>query len=514
MQEPTATTIDPLTTNDQTAEIPDGAVLAAIDLGSNSFHLIITRVEHQEMRPIETLSEKVQLGAGLKRGVLDIAAIRRGMDCLSRFKQVLDSVHPYRTRIVGTNALRQARNRRDFTGAAEALLGIPIDVIYGREEARLVYLGVAHTLADDEHSRLVVDIGGGSTEFVIGQRFEPQKLESLQMGCVSYTRQFFKRGKITRKRYQRAYDAARLEVSHIRYRFAASRWEDCVGSSGTLQAIEGVLVSFGWSEQGITRNGLRCLEEALLAFGHIDDIAIENLSETRRNVILTGVAITAGIFDELGIKLMRSSRGALREGVIYDLLGRLSHEDVRERTVNALMQRYGADAQIAETVEDRARALYEGTRDAWKLDDSDWDLLRWASRTHEIGMAISHKNYNRHSAYLLRNADLPGFSQFEQETLALLVWCHRRKISRGNFEDMAGNDRTQLLRLTVILRLACLFKYVEQLESLPRFSIKAGDGKIQLQFPAGWIEQHPLTVFELREEQVQLRKFGMRLKIR
>lgn len=497
-----------------TREIPDGAILAAIDMGSNSFHLIVARVEHDEVRPVETLSEKVQLGAGLRHGALDKAAMRRGMDCLSRFKQVLDSVSPYRTRIVGTNALREARNRRDFTGAAEALLGVPIDVIYGREEARLVYLGVAHTLADDEQARLVVDIGGGSTEFIVGQRFEPQRLESLQMGCVSYTRQFFKRGGITRKRYQRAYDAARLEVSHIRHRFSASRWEDCVGSSGTLQAIEAILVNSGWAETGITRDGLAELEKALLAFDHIDKIVLEGLSDTRRNVILAGVAITAGIFDELGITLMRTSRGALREGVIYDLLGRLSHEDVRERTINALVQRYGADPQIADTVEQRAVMLYDALAEAWALEPADLDLLRWAARTHEIGMAISHKHYNRHGAYLLRNADLPGFSQHEQETLALLVWSHRRKLPLEDFDRLSDADRPRIRRLVAILRLACAFKYVEQLESLPELSIRAKRRRLRLKFPAEWLAQHPLTSSELKAERAQLRKLGLRLAIR
>ena len=495
-------------------DIPAGSILAAIDLGSNSFHLIIARVEHNEMRPVETLAEKVQLGAGLKDGLLDKAAIRRGIDCLSRFKQVLDSVAPYRTRIVGTNALRQARNRRDFTSAAEALLGVPIDVIYGREEARLVYLGVAHTLADDEHSRLVVDIGGGSTEFIVGQRFEPQRLESLQMGCVSYTRQHFKRGRITQRRYQRAYDAARLEVSHIRHRFSAAHWQDCVGSSGTLQAIESILVNFGWSESGITRSGLACLEKALLAFDHIDDIDIDGLSETRRNVILAGVAITAGIFDELSIEIMRPSRGALREGVIYDLLGRLSHEDVRERTLNAVLQRYGADMQIADTVERRARTLFLGVRSAWELSADDWDLLRWAARGHEIGMSISHKHYNRHGAYLLRNADLPGFSQNEQETLALLVFSHRRRVPVEEYDGFGEQEKTRLLRLTTLLRLACAFKYVEQLESLPEFRISANRRRLKLKFPDEWLAQHPLTHFELKQERLQARKLGIRIALR
>ena len=494
-------------------DIPEGAVFAAIDLGSNSFHLIIAKLEHNEVRTVETLSEKVQLGAGLHNDILDEGAIQRGLDCLSRFKQVLDSVTPFRIRIVGTNALRQARNRHEFTRRAEALLSVRVNVIYGREEARLIYLGVAHTLADDEYSRLVIDIGGGSTEFIVGQRFEPQQRESLQMGCVAYNRTFFKEGKITRKRYRRAYAAARLEVSHIRHRYHRAHWQEAVGSSGTLQAIEAILQNCGWSEAGITRSGLACLEDALLAFDNIENIVIENLGENRRNVILSGVAITAAIFDELNIEIMRSSPGALREGVIYDLLGRLSHEDVRERTINALMQRYSADTKIAATVERRARILYLATRKAWQLQPSDWELLRWAARSHEIGMVISHKHYNRHGAYLLRNADLPGFSQEEQATLAMLVLCHRHKLPLSSFATMTELDSTHLLRMIILLRQANLFKYVEQLEFLPEFHAAAKDNTIVLQFPEHWLREHPLTVFELRGEKSQLRRAGFRLKI-
>ena len=495
---------------------PDNAILAAIDLGSNSFHLIVARVEHGEMRPIETLSEKVQLGAGLRNNRLNDRAIQRGLDCLSRFRQVLDSVSPYRIRVVGTNALRQADNRQDFTRPARELLGVPVEVIYGIEEARLVYLGVAHTLADDGQSRLVVDIGGGSTEFIIGQRFEPRNLDSLQLGCVSSTRRHFKKGRISPKRYRRAYDAARLEVSHIRHHYQAQEgaWTDCVGSSGTLQAIETILVNSGWSDNGITRQGLTRLEETLLSFKRIDDIHIEGLTETRRSVILAGVAITAALFDELHIERMRSSPGALREGVIYDLLGRLSHEDVRERTINALMQRYNAEPDTADIVERRAQVLFEVTHRQWKLDKSDWALLRWAARTHEIGMAIAHKHFNKHGAYLLRNADLPGFSLGEQEILAQLVLCHTRKLSVDDIESAGDADNDRLLYLITLLRLANLFKYVEQPEFLPEFSVEASPGALSLRFPDDWLEQHPLTARELKEERTQLKRAGIRLDVR
>lgn len=491
--------------------LPDGSILAAIDLGSNSFHLIIARIEHGEMRPVEVLAEKVQLGAGLENGKLSADAIQRGLDCLSRFAQLLDSLEPTRIRAVGTNALRQAKNRVDFTQPAGDILGSRIDVIYGREEARLVYLGVAHTLADDANSRLVVDIGGGSTEFVIGERFEPQRLESLQMGCVSFGRKCFPGDVISAKNYRLAYDRARVETSHIRHRYHSQHWAECVGSSGTLNAIESIVTLNGWSTGGITRKGLGKLQKKLMSFSRFEDIQLDGLSDNRRNVIVPGVAIASALFDILGIDHMRTSRGALREGVIYDLMGRLSHEDVRERTINALVQRYSADEETAAVVEKRCRTLFSATAGSWKLQDEDWELLHWAARTHEIGMAISHKHSNRHSAYLLRNADLPGFSQAEQENLATLSQGQRGKLHSDMLEELPKNERRRLRYLLVIMRLAVRFKYVETLAELPDFGVTADEDSLALGFPDGWLQEHPLTLSELEQEQAHLRKLGIDL---
>ena len=491
--------------------LPDGSLLAAIDLGSNSFHLIIAKVEHGEMRPVEALAEKVQLGAGLEKGRLSQEAIDRGLECLSRFAQLLESVEPERIRVVGTNALRIAKNRSEFTRPARRILGTKVDVIYGREEARLVYLGVAHSLADDAQSRLVIDIGGGSTEFIIGERFEPQRLESLQMGCVSFADSCFPENKISKANYGNAYDRARVEASHIRRAFNSRHWEECVGSSGTLQAIETILCQNGWSEGGIERKGLVKLEKRLLKFKKMDAIELEGLAETRRNVIVPGVAITSALFDILGIEHMRTSKGALREGVIYDLMGRLSHEDVRERTVNALMQRYAVDTEIAAVVERRARTLFSATRESWQLNNGDWDLLHWASRTHEVGMAISHKHFNRHSAYLLRNADLPGFSQEEQEQLAVLALGQRGKTSEDLFADIAEPEQPRMRYLLCIMRLATCFKHVEALAQLPDFSILASGQSLTLEFPEHWLQEHPLTARELAGEQQALKKIGLDL---
>lgn len=494
-------------------ELPEGALLAALDLGSNSFHLIIARMEHGELRPVEALAEKVQLGAGLREGVLDAAAIKRGLDCLSRFSQMLHSVSPERIRVVGTNALRQAKNRREFTEPARAILGAPVDVVYGREEARLVYLGVAHTLADDATARLVVDIGGGSTEFIVGERFEPRRLESLQVGCVSYSQQFFADGRLSRRAFEKAFERACVEVSHIRRGFHSRNWAECVGSSGTLQALEAILLNQGWSEQGITRRGLQRMRKYLLQHERISTVELAGLSDARRSVIAAGVAITEAIFEVLDIDTMRTSKGALREGVIYDLIGRLRHEDVRERSVNAMMQRYGVDEETAALVARRTELLFAACAEDWQLSAADGELLQRAARMHEIGMAISHKHFHRHGAYLLRNSDMPGFSQDEQAHLALLVSCQRGKLRREAFSELGSAELTRMRRMVAILRLAVLFKYAEQLEALPQLPICASDEALRLGLPADWLQRHPLTLQELQGEQRNFDRLGLRLLI-
>lgn len=499
--------------NSTDAPLAEGGLLAAVDLGSNSFHLIIARYEHGELRPAQTLSEKVQLGAGLVDNRLTEEAIARGLACLERFSQMLQSVEPQRLRVVGTQALRRARNRREFTEPARRILGAPVEVIYGREEARLVYLGVAHTLADDAQARLVVDIGGGSTEFVVGERFEPRKLESLQMGCVTYTHEFFPDGKISKGAYRKAVDRASLEVSHIRKAFGSKHWQESVGSSGTLRAIEGILIGQGWSSDGITPKALLRMRKQLLRWNQFDQIQLEGLNESRRSVILAGLAITEALFNVLGIEHMRTSPGALREGVLYDLIGRLHHEDVRERSISAISQRYHVDEETAQLVARRARMLFNAVYKAWSLGTDDGDLLQRAALTHEIGMAISHKHFHHHGAYLLRNSDLPGFSQAEQERLAVLVAGQRGKLEPTLFAEFDAEDARRMRKLVALLRLATAFKYVEQLEQLPDFSIQASEKHLRLELPGGWLRQHPLTRYELSQGKAALSKLGLRLQI-
>ena len=493
--------------------LPDGSLLAALDLGSNSFHLIIARVEHGEIRPVETLAEKVQLGAGLIDHQLSQDAIDRGLACLERFAQALDQLAPSRVRVVGTNALRQARNRRDFTKPAERLLGVPVDVVYGREEARLVYLGVAHSLADDESSRLVVDIGGGSTEFIVGQRFEPQRLVSLQMGCVSYAQRHFPDGKISDKAFRAAVSEAFAEASRIAPEFNSQFWIEAVGSSGTLQAIELLIQSQGWRDHGIDERSLNKLKKKLMGFSQANDIDLPGLAENRRGVICAGVAITQGLFKALGIKTMRTSGGALREGVIYDLMGRLSHEDVRERSISAMVARHGADPKSADIVAHRLAVLATAVADSWQLSAQDIELLTWTARVHEIGISIAQKGFHRHSAYLILNADMPGFSQGEQECMALLLEGQRGKLRSEFLAAIPEDSFEKISRMIALLRLAIALKYVELLEQLPDISVSAKGKTLTLTLPRGWRRSHPLSSRDLDDLKALLSRLKIRLRI-
>jgi len=499
---------------EQSPSAAEGSLLAAIDLGSNSFHLIIARVEHGEIKPIHTLGERVQLGAGFDNGRLAEEAMERGIDCLTRFAQLLEGVEIASIRVVGTHALRQAKNRRQFTDAAEKLLGVPIDVVYGREEARLIYLGVAHTLADDESSRLVVDIGGGSTEFVIGKRFEPQRLVSLQLGCVSYSQKFFPEGHITAKHFRQAYEHALLEVSHISKHYRSQHWNEAVGASGTLQAVELLIQHAGWLEGGIDRVSLEKLKKRLLKFRHADDIDLDGLNDKRKHVIAAGVAITTAIFDGLKIDVMRTSKGALREGVIYDLVGRLSHEDVRERSIAAMVSRYGADEGAAQSVSDRTIWLASTVSSAWDLDKQHIELAAWAARCHEIGVAISQKHHHHHSAYLIQNTDMPGFSQDEQEIMAVLLRGQQGKLPADLLENLPKKFHTSFARLTALLRLAILFKWSESIESLDDISVEANKRRLTIYVPRGWRKTHPLTMWEIKKSKPIMSKLGVSVSVR
>jgi exopolyphosphatase/guanosine-5'-triphosphate,3'-diphosphate pyrophosphatase len=495
--------------------LSEGSLLAAIDLGSNSFHLAIARLDHGEVRRIDSLSEKVQLGAGFDaQQNLTPEAQTRALACLARFAQRLQAIPLRYLRIVATNALRQANNSAQFIEKAEHILKKRIEIVAGREEARLIYLGVSHTLAE-EGRRLVVDIGGGSTEFIIGENFEPLATESLQMGCVAYTQRFFADGHISAKALDKATMAARQEVMAIANSYRQVGWQSVVGSSGTIKATRQIMVQNGWasSEGFISRDGLKQLRERILSYKHVNDLNISGLKDDRRAILPAGFAIIQAVFDELDLETMNYSDGALREGVLYDMLGRFSHEDIRDRSAKALLARYHADQTQAERVAITADLFYQQVQSLLNLEEEDQDLLRRAALLHEIGLAISHSSYHKHGEYLLHYSDVAGFSQADQERLALLVGCHRRKIRLEQKLHLLAKGGTSLFYVAIILRIASLLHHSRSSIALPELKLTSDGLHFILQFPEQWLASHPLTAADLEEEKDYLAAWDISLVV-
>ncbi|MDF2182629.1 exopolyphosphatase [Neptuniibacter sp. CAU 1671] len=490
-----------MTENTPASPIEESQLLAAIDLGSNSFHMVVAQHTQGEIRPLDILSEKVQLAAGIdSNGMLMDDAWQRGLECLSRFAQRISELPRENIRAVGTNALREAQNSQAFIEAAEKVIGAPLEIIAGREEARLIYLGVAHTLSDDHGPRLVVDIGGGSTEFIIGERFEPHLTESLHIGCVSYSQYFFPDGKITTEGFKRAYTTACRELLAIRAEYQKHGWTSSVGASGTIKAIRNVCSQLGWCEDTLTLQALNSLKERILKVNHFEKLDLPGLKAERLHLLPAGCAILCAIFDTLNVERMEFSDGALREGVLYDMVGRLQHEDVRDRTINALMQRYHVDTEQAERVENTALIAWAQVKQAWNLNTEHYDMLSWAARTHEIGLTIAHSQYHKHSAYLLNNSDLPGFTNQSQLQLATLVRGHRRKFPKDEFKALPERLQEPFTRLCVLLRLSVVLNRSRSKDRLPGIEYVADGKKLTLCFPEGWLEHHPLTHAELEQE--------------
>jgi exopolyphosphatase / guanosine-5'-triphosphate,3'-diphosphate pyrophosphatase len=483
--------------------------LAAVDLGSNSFHLLVGRVVEDQVYPLDSLREVVRLGAGLtvqKR--IDRATQARALEALGRFGERLRGFPRRSVRAVGTNALRVAKNAPLFLREAREALGFPIEVIAGREEARLIYAGVAHPLPRAGHRRLVIDVGGGSTELIVGQGIEPLLTESLYMGCVSYMR-FFPEGRIDRPRMRHAELAARQELSGIARAYRGIGWQEAIGSSGTARSIENILRANALGAEGITRDGLEALRSTLIKHERADPGRLAGLRPNRAPVLPGGLAILIAAFHELGIDSIRVSEGALRHGVLYDLLGRVQQHDMREATVAQFMRRYHADAAQAERVRALALRIYDALCGAPREDDSERLLLDWAARLAEIGLSIAHANYHKHSAYVLSNADMPGFSRMEQHRLARLVLAHRGKLSK--IEDGAAEPSEWTL--VFALRLASLFLRSRTELRVPIVRVSGDAAGFTLELPQRWLEDNPLTADALETEAGYWKAVGMALNL-
>ncbi len=490
--------------------------IAALDLGSNSFHMLVARVEHDSFRVVDRMRGMIRLAAGLDTdNLLGDKAIARALACLEQFGERVRSLPRGSVRAVGTNTLRKARNAADFIARGELALGHSIDIISGYEEARLIYLGVSHGLEDEADIRLVVDIGGGSTEFILGRRFDPLYMESLHMGCVSHSARYFPDGIINPATMRAAEIAARLELEPLETSFRRIGWQSEIGASGSIIAIRDVISALGFSQDGVTPPALARLQQVMFDLGRVERLNLPGLSDERRPVFAGGVAILAAIFDALGLQRMRVSQSALREGLLYDLLGRIHQEDVRERTVADLITRYQIDSGQGERVDATAQMLLNQCPSEWNLaGDEQRRLLRWAAQLHEIGLAISHSQYQKHGDYLLSNLDMPGFARGEQRRLATLVRNHRRKVAAPGTHQLPAGEVAQVLRLSCVLRLAFVLHRRRTNEALPAIEFSVDGDNVKLRFPLDWLNAHPLTRADLEQEALYLKPSGFKLKFK
>jgi exopolyphosphatase/guanosine-5'-triphosphate,3'-diphosphate pyrophosphatase len=483
-------------------------VLAAVDLGSNSFRLQIARVEGEQLYMLDGLREPVRLAAGLTTdNYLDEAAQQRALAALGRFGERLRDLPPEAVRVVGTNSLRIAENAAEFIAKAELALGFPIEVIYGREEARLIYVGVAHGLPQSDDNLLVMDIGGGSTEFIIGRGLNPFQLESLNMGCVSYSARYFPDGKITKQRMLQAELAARNELQAIVADYQG-QWQRAIGSSGTAKAITEILELNGYSKNGITREGLELLRAHMIQAGDIQQLNLLGIRADRLPALAGGFAIMYAAFSELNIDQMQLALSALREGVLYDLWGRFHNNDMRDVTVLHFMKRYHVDVKQADRVHrlsgELARQLF-----GQNPNETALQILGWVAHLHGVGIRVAHSGYHKHTAYILANADMPGFSKKEQVRLSLLAMAHR-----GNLKKLLGlMTEAEDFALAMSLRLAALFYRNRSDVALPEIKLTISGVKYGLSVSPSWLKQNPLTEAALQEEVKQWKALGVSLQL-
>ena len=495
--------------------------IAAVDLGSNSFRLQIGRVVDDQIYPLDALKEPIRLASGLNREkFLDAVSQQRALEALCRFGERLRGFPAEAVRVVATNTLRIAKNAQPFIAEAEMALGFPIEVIGGREEARLIYIGATHALPSARYKRLVVDIGGGSTEFIIGKGFEPLAMESLFMGCVSYSLRFFPDGKVDKKRFQEAEVAAAREIQGIAQDFRKQGWTEAVASSGTARAIADLLECNNLNPSdldihgGITREGLDRLKIMIIQAGSVSKLKLAaGIRTDRIPVFPGGVAIMSAVFSELGIDRMTYSSGALRLGVLYDLLGRFHHLDMRDATVRQFMRRYQVDVRQVERVERTALELLAQLIPIDRPEhETDVRFLRWAVALHEIGISIAHGGFHKHGAYIVNFADMPGFSKKDQERLSLLLLGQHGKLEKLPLTPSSD----PVWRLVFCLRLAVLFHRSRADFPLPDLLIKqsGANADFQIDFPSDWLLTNPLSAAALNDEVLAWQGIGSVFQIR
>lgn len=506
---------------EQLPEANDAQLYAAIDLGSNSFHMIIARDVHGQMQVVDKHKEMVRLRGGLdKNGYLDQVAFNNAISCLERFGQLLKGFPENHVRAVGTNTLRNARNSRDFLKQAKQALGHEIQIIAGQEEARLIYLGVSHGMPSSENRRLVMDIGGGSTEYIIGTGFEQEHLTSTEMGCVSITQRFFKTDEISEFAMMSAINSCRITLRPHHIKLRRLGWSEAIGASGSIKAIGTLLTENGWSDGDITLEGMMKLKAFLIkheTIGTAIQAGLKGLKEERIPVLAGGLAVLMATFLELKIDAMKVSSNALREGLIFDTLGRLYQSDVRETSVRNMQAWLKIDTAQAQAIADTATDFFQQVKDTRFLNDDTYDykkLLNWAAQLHEAGMAISYKRYRHHSAYLIENSEMAGFTQQEKAMLAAMLINHRGKFSKEPFDALPTPHDELLIPLTVLLRLSVRIHRGRDSEALNLKLTLDNDNRLELCFEDSWLDNHPLTQLDLDIEAKRLDAMGYQLNIK
>ena len=497
----------------KSARIPD--VLAAVDLGSNSFHMVVGRHANGQITIVDRLREMVRLAAGLdEHGRLAKEATDRALAALARFGQRLRDMRAEGVRVVGTNTLRKARRKGAFLERARETLGHPIEIISGIEEARLIYAGVTQTMPLEPGRRLVVDIGGGSTECIIGEGYEPRILESLYMGCVALSAEHFPDGRVAAKGFERAVVACEVELEPIQVPFRGVGWEHAVGSSGSVHAVAEAIREIDPTATTITRAGLAELTDHLVEAGNVRAAGLNSITDERWPVFPGGLAILTAVFNALGIESMKVADGALREGLLFDMVGRLTDEDARVRAVRSMAERFHVDREQAARVEATVVDFLRQVEGPWALTEPLAETaLRWAAHLHEIGLDISHSSHHKHAAYLLEHADLQGFPREEQRLLACLVGCQRRKVAIERSEELMPPWHGKALFLIVLVRLAVLFHRGRSREALPPIRLAARGQSLELRLPRGWLSEHELTRADLVQEVEFLKAVRFRLRV-
>ncbi len=483
---------------------PKPQEFAAIDLGSNSFHMVIARVVDGALQVLGRLKQRVHLADGLDaQNRLSEEAIERGLSCLALFAERLQGFSAANVTIVGTHTLRIASNAEEFLQRAAEVIPYPIEVISGNEEARLIFMGVEHT-QPEKGRKLVIDIGGGSTELVIGEDFEPQLVESRRMGCVSFANLFFPKGEITPENFRRARLSAAQKLETMAWQYRLHGWQYALGASGSIKAACEVLLAMGEKEKLITPETLELLTTEVLKHKSFNALSLPGLSEERKAVFVPGLAILCGVFDALAIRELRLSDGALREGVLYEMEGRFRHQDIRSRTAQSLANHYAIDSDQARRVLETTEKLYLQWQEQnpKQANPQLSALLKWAALLHEVGLTINHSGMQRHSAYILQNSNMPGFNQDQQMLLATLVRYHRKAVKQDEMPRFTLFKKKQFLPMVFLLRLGTLLNNQRQATTKPdSLKLSTDDGHWTLTFPTGFLSQNTLVQLDLEREQ-------------